>query len=176
MSIDIDATTRKDDAGRGQLRGIHVLLGAVAFFGVIFVVNGIFLYSALSTYTGVVSKQPYRKGLAYNERIAADEKQKQLGWQDFVALDRESERLVATFKDRQGSPVTGLAIAGVVGRPSTDELDQEVTLKETQSGRYEASVGPHAEGVWLVELKADVLRNGGRETVYRIRRRLWLKP
>jgi nitrogen fixation protein FixH len=176
MSIDVDTGTRDESAKRGQIRGIHVLLGAVAFFGVIFLVNGIFLYSALSTYTGVVSKQPYRKGLAYNEMIAADEKQKQLGWQEAVTLDGAAGRLVVTFKDRDGAPVTGLAISGVVGRPSTDQLDADVTLKETQSGHYEALVGPHAEGVWLVQLKADLSRDGGRETVYRIRRRLWLKP
>lgn len=176
MPVDIDASSREDGATQGQIRGIHVLWGLIAFFGVIFLVNGIFLYSALDTYTGVVSKQPYRKGLAYNTRIAADEKQKTLGWQETVAIERPAGRLVVTFKDHTGSPVTGLAIAGVVGRPSTDRLDVAVTLNETQSGRYEATVGPHADGVWLIQLKADVLRDTGRETVYRIRRRLWLKP
>ncbi len=56
----------------GALTGRHVLLIFLAFFGSIFAVNGWFLYSALSTHTGVVAVEPYRKGLAYNERIARD--------------------------------------------------------------------------------------------------------
>ena len=55
----------------GVITGRHVLIGMLVFFGVILGVNGMFLYSALSTYTGVVSDEPYRKGLNYNERIEA---------------------------------------------------------------------------------------------------------
>ena len=49
-----------------RLDGRHVLMMLFAFFGVIFAVNGYFLFSALSTHTGVVAVEPYRKGLAYN--------------------------------------------------------------------------------------------------------------
>jgi len=62
------------------LRGRHVLFAFLGFFGVIFAVNGVFLYAALSTHTGVVANEPYRKGLNYNQRIAAFQAQEQLGW------------------------------------------------------------------------------------------------
>jgi nitrogen fixation protein FixH len=176
MPTNIELSAREAETAAGQIRGIHVLWGIIAFFGVIFLVNGIFLYSALNTYTGVVSKQPYRKGLAYNERIAADEKQKKLGWHETVAFDGTAGHLVVTFRDNSGSPVTGLAISGMFGRPSTNQNDVALTLKETQSGRYEARLGPHGHGVWLVQLEAAVGRGEGREVVYRLRRRLWQKP
>ena len=57
-----------------NLNGRHVLIGLLLFFGTIFAVNGYFMFVALSTYTGVVADEPYRKGLAYNARIAADER------------------------------------------------------------------------------------------------------
>jgi nitrogen fixation protein FixH len=55
------------------LRGGHVLGAFLGFFATVFVVNGALIYSAISTYSGLVANEPYRKGLQYNERIAADE-------------------------------------------------------------------------------------------------------
>ena len=57
-----------------------MLVAFIAFFGTIFLVNGTLIYEAISTHTGLVANEPYRKGLAYNERIAADERQARLGW------------------------------------------------------------------------------------------------
>jgi nitrogen fixation protein FixH len=167
--------TESKQAKKGEIRGIHVLLCFVAFFGVIFSVNGVFLYSALATYTGIVSNQPYRKGIEYNERIAADVRQKELGWSEAVAFDRQGGRLVLTINDRNGAPVTGLQVAGLMGRPSTQRHDIQVRLAENRPGEYEALVGEHDDGVWLVQLEAATLRDGARETVYRLRKRLWLK-
>ena len=56
---------------------LGVFLG---FFATVFVVNGAMIYSAVSTHSGLVANEPYRKGLHYNERIAADERQARLGW------------------------------------------------------------------------------------------------
>lgn len=164
------AEVRQSSSG---LRGIHVLFGVLGFFGVVFAVNGVFLYEALSTYTGVVSKQPYRKGLAYNERIAAEEQQQKLGWAVETRFERATGRLLATIQDGRGSPVTGLKLIGMMGRPSTAELDKHVVLTEQESGVYEAQVGPRPDGRWMVELKAE---KGDGHVVYRLRRRLWLKP
>ncbi len=95
----------------------------IAFFGVIFAVNGYFLYSALSTHTGVVAIEPYRKGLAYNERIAADERQKALGWQRQTSLARDgrvSRRCRRCGKRRRrGLTIVGDARPAVHDRGST---------------------------------------------------------
>ena len=61
------------------ITGRHVLIGLIVFFGVMLVANGIFLYTALTTYSGVVSNEPYRKCLNYNERILAEKHQQSLG-------------------------------------------------------------------------------------------------
>ena len=47
------------EQGQGGLTGRHVLYTFIAFFGIIFAVNGVFLYSALKTNTGVVAIEPY---------------------------------------------------------------------------------------------------------------------
>ena len=41
-----------------------MLWAFLAFFGTVFAVNGAMIYAAVSTYTGLVANEPYRKGLA----------------------------------------------------------------------------------------------------------------
>ena len=156
------------------LKGKHVLLAVLAFFGTIFIANGIFLYAALSTYTGVVAQEPYRKGLHYNQRIAAAERQEQLGWSTDVAL-RPDAGLLLEVRDREGRPVSNLLISGVLGRPSTNQHDRSVTLSEVEPGRYAVPVGSLSPGAWLVNLEAVWVGTGDKEPVYRLRKRLWLK-
>ncbi|MFX8903205.1 FixH family protein, partial [Acinetobacter baumannii] len=67
------------------LKGSHVLAVFLAVFGIVFVVNGSMIYNAVTTNAGLVANEPYRKGLHYNERIAADERQAQLHWSDGVS-------------------------------------------------------------------------------------------
>ena len=49
------------------LSGWWVFTAFAAFFGVVIIVNGIFITSALGSFSGLVTEQPYKKGLAYNE-------------------------------------------------------------------------------------------------------------
>nr|PZN88171.1 MAG: nitrogen fixation protein FixH [Pseudomonadota bacterium] len=156
------------------LTGRHVLIGVLAFFGTVFLANGIFLYSALSTYTGVVADEPYRKGLHYNKRIAAAERQESLGWSAETKLVPE-EGLSLVLRDRNGRPVSGLFVSGVVGRPSTNRHDRKVTLIEVEPGRYAAPIEELSPGAWLVDLQAVWIGTGDKEPVYRLRKREWVK-
>ena len=158
------------------LRVGHVLALMIGFFGVIFAVNGVFLYVALSTHTGLVALEPYRKGLHYNDRIAAAERQEALRWTPDLRLVPESGALTLALTDASGLPVPGLEISGVIGRPSTVQHDTKLALFETAPGRYAAAVGAREPGDWLVTLEAARETSAGRDIVYRLRRRLWLKP
>ncbi len=156
----------------GGLKGRHVLMMLVAFFGVVFTVNGIFLAKALSTYTGVVSKEPYVRGLHYNERIAAGERQARLGWEDTVRVGLDG-RVASQLRDADGRPVPNLILKGAIGRPATGSLDRPLTLSETQPGHYEASAGVLEPGSWVLWLEATT-GDGAGQPVYRLRRRIWL--
>lgn len=160
--------------GARGLRGRHILFAFLGFFGTIFAVNGVFLYAALSTHTGVVANEPYRKGLNYNQRIAAAELQEQLGWTEETSLE-PSSGLTLTLRKEDGSPVSGLFVAGTFGRPSTDKHDRSIVLTEVEPGRYVAELEAIEPGAWLVNLEAKWVRAGEQEPVYRLRKRLWLK-
>lgn len=156
-----------------QLNGRQVLIGLLLFFGIIFSVNGYFLFAALSTHTGVVANEPYRKGLAYNARIAADERQVELGWREIITATRGGE-LSLIVADRFGAPVLGLSVTAMIGRPSVAHQDLVVNLAEEFGGKYASRVGALDAGSWVVTIEARA--EASAEPVFRSRRRLWLKP
>ncbi len=156
------------------LKGRHVLWAFLGFFGTVFLANGIFLYAALSTYSGVVAQEPYRKGLDYNDRIAAGARQDELGWRTEATLTRE-QGLSLVLRDKAGTPVSGLSFAGFLGRPSTNQRDLQVMLTEVEPGRYTMAFDNLEPGAWLISLEAKWPATGASEPVYRLRERLWLK-
>jgi nitrogen fixation protein FixH len=156
-------TIRPDDT--------QVFLG---FFLVVFAVNGVFLYSAISTYTGIVAAEPYRKGLNYNQRIAAEEAQAAQGWEDALEVARDGQ-LTLRLATRLGAPVEGLSVTGTFGRPSTARHDVKLELVERAPGTYAARMAAPDHGAWIVALEARPVTASDR-IVYQLRRRLWLKP
>jgi nitrogen fixation protein FixH len=158
------------------ITGRTVLMLLAGFFGTIFAVNGVFLALALSTNTGIVANEPYRKGLKYNERIAADEHQTELGWKSDIAFDNTSGRLVVVLNDRDGIAVRGLNATVNIGRAATDREDISTPLTEVAPGRYESELPHHGFGSFVANLEARVPRDNAQGLVYRARRRLWIKP
>jgi nitrogen fixation protein FixH len=154
------------------LRGSHMLAVFLGFFGVIFAFNGYLVYSAISTYSGVVSKEPYRAGLAYNERIAAETRQEQLGWTDDLAAGK-SGLIELSLRDRANAPVVGRIVTATVGRPSTSTFDRQLLLTERAPGDYATQSQPLEPGSWIVDVEVRSTASG--EPEFRSRRRLWLK-
>lgn len=171
MSPTVLPTAKRDNGG---LKGAHVLVGFGLFFGTVFLVNGSMIYKAISTNAGLVANEPYRKGLHYNDRIAASERQALLNWTEGATLARDG-RLVVTLEVESGKPVTGLKVDAVIGRPSTNRADKAVELKEETPGHYVANAGALEPGAWLVSLEARVDPKA-EDPIYRARRRMWLKP
>lgn len=156
------------------LTGRHVLFILVGFFGTVFAVNIYFLVSALRTHTGVVAQEPYRKGLAYNKRIEADERQTALGWDVGVDVAPQG-RAKLTFTGHDKKPVTALKVTATIGRAATETEDRKLTFSETQPGQYEATGAALGAGSWVISAVATAASGDG-EPLYRLRKRLWLTP
>lgn len=156
------------------LQGRHVLYAMLSFFGLIFAVNGLMLYHALATHSGIVAQEPYRKGLAYNERIAADERQAGLVWFADAALSPHGA-IAVTLTDSGGNPIAGRRVEATLGRAASSRHDLRLVLVEEAPGRYVAMAGAIEPGAWVVDA---VVRDADAASapLYRMRRRLWLKP
>jgi nitrogen fixation protein FixH len=154
-----------------ELKGRHVLMALIAFFGVMLIANGIFVYFAVATFSGGDTSNAYRKGLDYNQTIAADELQTARGWTAEIGYDDALGRLRLSVRDRDGAPVTGLSFEAALSRPATDKEDRAAALSETEHGVYAAEL-ELPPGLWIVSLLgAD---SGISESAYRLKRRLFV--
>ena len=59
----------------------------VGGFLVIAAVNGVMIWLAVDTFTGIATERHYEKGLAYNQALAAAEVQAALGWTAETAFE-----------------------------------------------------------------------------------------
>lgn len=159
-------------ASKGPLTGRHVLIGILAFFGVIFAVNGVMTYVALDSFSGVAVDDSYRKGLRYNEQIKAADAQAALGWQTELAYRADDGVLRLTLVDRDGMPLRALSVEGILGRPASAQEDRGIAFVQSSPGIYEAQVGLLPAGQWLAKLYAA---DASDEQPYRIERKLWVK-
>ena len=160
------------------LTGRQVLWILIGFFGSVFAVNGWFVYDALSTYSGDVGEGAYTQGLAYNRRIAADERQSDLDWHAGVDVvlpsNTQTAKATITLADGAGAPLTGRVVSFTIGRPATSNFDHSLTLAEVAPGVYSGKVSNLTPGAWIAD--AEIMAHANDKPEYRLRRRLWLKP
>lgn len=135
-----------------RVTGWHVLFSVVAFFGVVIAVDSLFLVLAYRSHPGQVSVTPYEDGLTYNRAVAQRRAQAALGW-SATAAPAESG-VVVSIADRDGQPVPGLKLTGLLRRPATEAGEFSLMFIETSPGRYHAPVRP-AAGAWDVHVQSQ---------------------
>ncbi len=121
----------------------------VAFFVVLAILDGIFVYVATITHTGVVTENAYQEGLDYNETITASAKQEALGWTSEIML--EGDIIKASLQDAEGEALVGAEVKALFIRPVVSGKDFTVTLNETGEGLYQLPVTLE-QGQWNVRI------------------------
>jgi nitrogen fixation protein FixH len=157
-----------------MLTGRHVFYILLGFFGVVFAVNGVFAFYAVTGFSGIETKNPYESGLAFNGELRGAREQNERGWK--VSVERAistdgSQSFKVTPKDREGAALTGLSVSALFKRPVDAALDRTAPLKEVESGVYETAVALPAQGQWIFELTALQ----GEKELFRSRNRIMVK-
>jgi nitrogen fixation protein FixH len=98
---------RRDSWLANGIQGRHVLMGLVAFFGVMLLANAIFVYFAVATFSGGDTSDPYRKGLNYNAALEEAKRQAEQGWRTDVQYDDKTGRLLLSFLDKMAASSIG---------------------------------------------------------------------
>jgi nitrogen fixation protein FixH len=160
---------------RRGISGWHVLFGMIAFFLTVTAVNCVMIYDALSTFGGD-TPDAYRTGLLYNQRIAEERRQDELGWTQSIKFDSPTGMFSVTLKDQEGRGVEDLQMTGIIGRPATDIADRKLILTAAGGGTYSTVVPDLSEGTWDISLVASQGDAAHRSTVYRAKARLWKQP
>lgn len=142
----------------------------VGFFLVVAFFDGIFVYLATSTHTGVVTDHAYQRGLDYNDTVAAANKQENLGWETSLDLVANST-LMLSLKDDSAAPINGARVYAEVMRPTQDGFDFEVPLEPSGAGEYSAPVDFPMVGQWDVRVFVE-----WKQEQYQLNKRLVVKP
>jgi nitrogen fixation protein FixH len=127
----------------------------VAFFAVVVAANGIMIWFATASWTGLSTESPYDKGLQYNRNLEAAQRQAALGWQP-----RLTARIVSSFAarvelavaDAQGAPLAGAEVVASFERPIEERSDFELALAPAAPGLYRADFTVPLTGAWDVHL------------------------
>lgn len=156
-----------------ELTGRAVLLWLVAFFGVVFAVNGWLVQAATSTFGGLDTPSSYQAGLRFESEVARVERQQALHWQVDGKLkrDRAGEAVLdISVRDAQGQSVTGLTADATLEHPANSRLDHVIHLAKVGAGAFHG-VAQGQSGQW--DLIVDFYRGG--ERVFRSRSRVTLQ-
>lgn len=132
------------------LKGWHVLIALLVFFGVDIAINTVFMVTAYKTFPGETSITPYEDGLAYNSALAQLHDQESRAWRITAGADDEGRLKVQAF-DRTGAPLKGLKVSAELIRPATEAGRRSVAFHETAPGTYLADTSA-LNGAWDLDV------------------------
>jgi nitrogen fixation protein FixH len=127
---------------------LAILVGA---FVAVSAVNGLMIWYAFSSWTGLVSDSAYQEGLGFDRVLAESRAEAALGWKARIAYDPQG-RIAVQLADAKGQPLAGMALSLVLLRPTREGFDRAAPLMEMAPGRYEAAVRPPLPGQWDVRV------------------------
>jgi nitrogen fixation protein FixH len=155
------------------LTGRAVLLWLVGFFGVVFVVNGVLVQAAISTFGGVETLSSYKAGQQFEQEAGLARRQDALHWQVTGALarDRAGEAVLdVTARDDKGAALKGLTADARLAHPADDRFDHVIAVRAVADGVFHGAAQAQP-GQW--ELIIDLYR--GDQRVFRSRSRVSLR-
>ena len=127
----------------------------VAYFICMLLGIGFLGWIATRSDPGVISKNAYKNGLAYNDVIKKAEAEAALGWKGTFSSEKTGEektRFVFILQDRETKPVEGAKVTMWLIRPTAKGMDVETEMEAIGGGRYEAMVASPKAGAWQAEV------------------------
>jgi nitrogen fixation protein FixH len=131
--------------------GRKFLAVLLAAFIVVSAVNGLMIWYAEHSWTGLVSDSAYQEGLGFDRVLAESRAEAKLGWRAAIGYE-PAGRLSVDLADATGRKLAGLRLSAQFLRPTREGYDREVRLVETTPGRYEAQFRPPLPGQWDVRV------------------------
>lgn len=149
----IDAIARR----RSPARDRWIPWAFVAFFVTFIAVDAVMVVLALDTFPGVSTENPYQEGLAYNQTLEQEEREKALGWTADIAFKEsgpQAGRLVVRLVDAKGVPLYRASVSAELVRPLQAGYDFTVPL-DGSGERFQADISLPLPGQWEVRLTAE---------------------
>ncbi len=156
-----------------EVTGRAVLLWLLAFFGLVFAVNGIMVKAATSTFGGVETQSSYKAGLQFEQEATRARAQDDLHWRVEGHVARNAAggtALDVSVRDASGEPVPGITAEARLAHPADERLDRDIALRGAGTGVFHGSTQAQV-GRW--DLILDFYRGG--ERIFRSRSEIVLR-
>ena len=162
-------TVAPPETDRDGPRDLWIPWLIAAFFGIVVLANGVMVYLAMSSFTGLQTEGPYNRGLAYNRVLEAERAERSLGWRVTVEFGPTGDRrghIVVHARDAAGAPLDDAVVTARLVRPTQTGYDMQVTLAARNGGIYAADVELPLPGLWEIQTqivhRSDVYRSAQR--------------
>ena len=124
----------------------------VAFFILIAVSDISLFIVAKDTFTGLVTENPYQKGIDFGK---INDRQKDLVTSDWQGdISYQNKEITFSLADKQGNPVDDAKVLLKVISPVTDKYDRTIEMRKSKGGLYKASYLFPKQGRWDIKIKA----------------------
>ncbi|MEM7766148.1 MAG: FixH family protein [Pseudomonadota bacterium] len=133
-----------------RFTGWHALAWFAGFFGLMFAVNAVFLYKAISSFPGEDTPKSYVQGIAYNSVLDQRAEQATTGWTAaFGIADHEAQFVL---REPSGKGLSGYDVVATFKHPASVREDVVLALKGAGRGRYAAEADALSPGRWEVDI------------------------
>ena len=155
MSTDVRNAPPSRRGGRQRAPGWYIPWLFVAFFGLVFTANGVMVYIATSTYTGLETENHFIKGIKYNQSLDGARAQAERAWKVDLGFEQTEplKGIVAvTLHDKHGNLLKDSTVTVRFIRPTAEGHDFEMELPYLGEGRYASPVELPLPGQWDIRL------------------------
>lgn len=136
-------------------RDRHIPWIFVAGFAVVIAVNGIMMWLAVGSFSGLYTPQPRQRSLHYNEIIAQQAERDALGWRLEAVWRPQDSRLEIAVVDAQGRPLGNAQLHAELIRPAEKRPPVAIDMAAVDIGRYAATVVLPARGNWDLDVVVE---------------------
>lgn len=110
------------------------------------------LWLAIRSNDGLVADDYYKQGLAINQSLRRDQRAVELGYRAHLSLSDDRARIRVVLLGAPEATLPGDLRLKLAHRTRAG-LDQDLLLKSTAPGQYEAALTAPAAGKWLVVIE-----------------------
>jgi nitrogen fixation protein FixH len=142
----------------------------VAGFALVIAVNGVMMWFAIGSFSGLYSDHARARGLRYNEVVAEQRARDALGWTIEIGWQTGGRQLALIVRDANGRPLSGASVAIDLVRPAEKRAPLGVAMEPQGEGRFVATVNLPALGNWDADI---VVEADGRR--FAVTKRLFLR-
>jgi len=131
------------------------------------------VFLSLGDPSHVVERDYYRKALTWDQKMAQDKKNAELGWKLEIAFARRSPgrlRLSLSIKDKKAAPIGAATVDVVAFHKARSGRRLEARLTDQGAGNYTADLAIFRRGIWQL---AFVITQGKERFTARVDREIF---